>query len=184
MNLHPLTPTLWIGQSGFFHTNAGIFVSGDRACLVDPNMTPTELATIRAFLEEHNFTAELLVLTHYHWDHILGPEVFPEATVVAHRLLPEVLAGPEGHSTCAAITGWEAQNDIQRAQPFVLPTPHRLVDNGAILEIGDLRLEVIHTPGHCAGSDRALRGTECHAVGLGHSQQRGNSVYQPQLACV
>lgn len=148
MNLHPLTPSLWTGQSRFFYTNAGIFVSGSHTCLVDPNMTPAEMAALRTFLTEQHLFVDLLVLTHYHWDHILGPEVFPGVTVVAHRLLPEVLAGPEGKSTLAAIADWEAENGIERTQPFVLPTPDRLVADGSVLAVGDLQLEVIHTPGH------------------------------------
>lgn len=148
MKFEPLTPNLWVGQSRFFQTNAGVFVRDTHACLVDPNMTPAEMAAIQTFLGEHDLHAELLVLTHFHWDHILGPEIFPTAQVVAHHLLPEVLAGPDGVETRAVITRWEAENNFERSQPFVLPVPDQLVADGDRLHIGNLSLEVIHTPGH------------------------------------
>lgn len=143
-----LTDNLWIAQSRFFFTNAGIFVSGDRAGLVDPNMTPGEMRRIRNFLDAHQLRAEWIVLTHYHWDHILGPEHFPEARVIGHRLLPAQLTDKSGAETATAIARWEAENGIERSHPFVFPTLHRLVDPPEGLALGDLRLELIHTPGH------------------------------------
>lgn len=147
-DIRPLTPGLWIGQSQFFYTNAGIFASGDVACLVDPCMMPAEMGRIRAFLKEHNLAAQMLVLTHFHWDHILGPESFPEAQVIAHRQLPEVLAGTAGESTLAEIKRWEAHCQIERACPFEIPQVDRLVDPPEQLVLGDRVFDLIHTPGH------------------------------------
>jgi glyoxylase-like metal-dependent hydrolase (beta-lactamase superfamily II) len=146
--LQQLTDNLWIAQSRFFFTNAGIFVSGDRAGLVDPNMTPGEIRRIRGFLDEHRLRTEWIVLTHYHWDHILGPELFPEAQVIGHRLLPAQLTGKSGADTATAIERWEGENGIERAHPFAFPTLDRLVDPPEPLMLGDLRLDLIHTPGH------------------------------------
>lgn len=147
-SIRRLTDNLWVGQSRFFFTNAGIFVSGERAGLVDPNMTPGEMGRIRRFLDENGLSAEWIVLTHYHWDHILGPELFPEATVIGHRLLPAQLTGKSGGETATAIARWERENGIGRAHPFVFPALHRLVDPPQLLTLGDLRLDLIHTPGH------------------------------------
>ncbi|MBX3001988.1 MAG: MBL fold metallo-hydrolase [Caldilineaceae bacterium] len=143
-----LTDNLWIGQSRFFFTNAGIFVSGDQAGLVDPNMTPGEMRRIRRFLDEHQLRAEWIVLTHYHWDHILGPEAFPEATVIGHQLLPAQLTGKSGTQTATAIARWEGENGFERVRPFVFPPLDRLVDPPETLALGDLRFDLIHTPGH------------------------------------
>jgi len=146
--IQPLTPNLWLTQSRFFFTNAGIFVSGEQACLVDPNMTPDEMGRIRRFLDESGLVAESLVLTHYHWDHILGPEHFPEARVIGHRLLPDQLSGKSGADTLAAIAQWEAENGIERTVPFHFPVLHRPVDPPGRLVVGDLVLDLVHTPGH------------------------------------
>ncbi len=143
-----LAPTLWFRQSRFFYTNAGIFVAGKQACLVDPCMTPGEMGRIRAFLAERGLTAQVLVLTHFHWDHILGPAFFPEAEVVAQRELPQMLAGQRAETTLAEIARWEAHCGTKREEPFQIPAPDRLVDPPAQLVVGDLVLDLLATPGH------------------------------------
>ncbi|MEZ4636745.1 MAG: MBL fold metallo-hydrolase [Caldilineaceae bacterium] len=143
-----LTANLWIGQSRFFHTNTGIFAADGHACLVDPNMTPNELARIHRFLRGRGLHASWIVLTHYHWDHILGPEVFPEAQVIGHELLPQQLTGKSGADTLAAITRWEAENQIPRLHPFTIPQLDRFIDPPDSLAVGNLHLDLIATPGH------------------------------------
>ncbi len=146
--IRQLAPTLWVGQSRFFFTNAGIFVAGKQACLVDPCMTPEEMARIRAFLTERSLNAQVLVLTHFHWDHIPGPAFFPEAEVVAHRELPQMLAGRGAKATLAEIARWEAHCGFEREQPFQIPAPDRLVDPPAQVVMGNLVLDLLATPGH------------------------------------
>ncbi len=143
-----LTAHLWIGQSRFFYTNTGIFASDGHACLVDPNMAPEELARIRRFLRGRGLHASWIVLTHYHWDHILGPEAFPEARVIGHELLPQQLTGKSGADTLTAIAQWEAENQIPRLHPFSFPKLNRVVDPPDQLVVGTLRLDLIATPGH------------------------------------
>ena len=143
-----LTANLWIGQSRFFYTNTGIFAADGHACLVDPNMTPDELARIRRFLRGRGLHASWIVLTHYHWDHILGPEAFPEAQVIGHERLPQQLTGKSGADTLAAIARWEAENQIPRLQPFTVPVLNRVVDPPDQLVLGNLHLDLIATPGH------------------------------------
>jgi hydroxyacylglutathione hydrolase len=146
--VRPLTPNLWITQSRFFFTNTGIFVSGKQACLVDPCMTPDEMERIRRFIDDSGLVAESLVLTHYHWDHILGPEHFSGAQVIGHRLLPDQLSGKSGANTLAAIAQWETEHGIERTVPFQFPVLQRPVDPPERLVVGELVLDLIHTPGH------------------------------------
>jgi hydroxyacylglutathione hydrolase len=146
--IRSLTSNLWISQSRFFFTNAGIFISGKQACLIDPCMAPDEMAQIRRFLNEHDLSSEVIVLTHHHWDHILGPAFFPEAQVVAHTALPQQLTDKSGADTLAAIAQWEVENGFQGVTPFHVPKMDRLVNPPEPLVVGDLVLELIHTPGH------------------------------------
>src|SRR3970040_452634 len=80
-------------QSRFMHYTAGAFVSSGKACLVDPGIAPDEIAALVRELED----AELsyIVLTHADWDHVLGPEHLPRATIVAHSAYEHGLH-PEG----------------------------------------------------------------------------------------
>lgn len=148
VGIRQLTHNLWVGQSCYYFTNSGVFISGQQACLVDPNMTPAEIARIRHFLMAQGLDAGWLILTHYHWDHILGPEAFPEAQVIGHEALPRQLRGKSGADTMAAIDRWVRENGIVRREPFQFPQLDYEVHPPDRLAIGDLSLDLIHTPGH------------------------------------
>src|SRR5437016_1997351 len=77
-----LTPNLYIAQSRLFHTNHGIFISEGQACLIDPGIYPDELHALAHFISEQGATVQTIVLTHSHWDHILGPRHFPNVKII------------------------------------------------------------------------------------------------------
>ena len=89
-------PGLWLAQSRFEHTNAGAFVCQGEVCLIDPGVYPDEIAAWRRFARAPGMQAGALVLTHHHWDHILGPERFPGVHLIAHQAFAEAVWGPEG----------------------------------------------------------------------------------------
>lgn len=87
-----------------------------------------------------------LVVTHADADHVQGmaraKELLPEAKLVGHPVAAKLLAEGERVSTYAEITAQGISID--------LPKLHldQTVTEGDILPIGDLKLEVWHTPGH------------------------------------
>ena len=78
------TPYLWVAQSRLFVTNSGILVDGTEACLIDPGIYPDEIEAIAHFMTARGVAPRSIVLTHGHWDHILGPEHFPGVSVIVH----------------------------------------------------------------------------------------------------
>lgn len=142
-----LTPNLWVTQSALFATNSGIFVSGDRALLIDPGIPPQNVAAIARFVAERGATPQAIVITHGHWDHILGPEHFPGVPVVAQARYLDVLDA-HGSDLKRQVETWASQNWIRRAQPFVPPSPTYAFDTELTLAVNDLRLRLIHAPGH------------------------------------
>ncbi|MGI9020331.1 MAG: MBL fold metallo-hydrolase [Solirubrobacterales bacterium] len=66
-----------------------------------------------------------VLLTHHHWDHVL------DAGAIAERYGVPVL----GHPQCAELLDGTVTDTI---------------DDGDVVETGGLRIEAIHTPGHCA----------------------------------
>jgi glyoxylase-like metal-dependent hydrolase (beta-lactamase superfamily II) len=98
---------------------------------------------------------DLVVTTHQHWDH--------------HRALAEVL------------TATGAASAAGRADADALPVPPgRRLDHGDVVELGDLRLEVVqlrgHTPGSVAlvlrsadGSTHAFTGDSLFPGGVGNT---------------
>ena len=105
-------------------SNAYLLVDqiGGTGVLVDSNGVTDPLAE-RA--ERESTTITHLLLTHHHWDHVF------EAEKLAARFNVPVLA----HAKTAEVLG-------------------DLVDetfaDGDVIETGGLRIEVLHTPGHCA----------------------------------
>ncbi len=110
-----------------------------QAIVIDPG---DDADRILAAIEEHALTVSHLVLTHFHFDHILAAE--------------EVRQGTGAH---LAIHYLEA--DYLREPPplfrFYSPAvPHGLradvlLHDGDTLEIGTMQAHVLHTPGHSPG---------------------------------
>ncbi len=142
-----LTSRLWVTQSQLFATNSGVFLSGDEACLIDPGIAPETIEDIARFVAEQGATPRAIVLTHAHWDHVLGPEHFAGVPVITHADYLRVLR-EHGADLYRQIGVWEAQAHIRRPRPFLLPKPTYTFDTALTLTLGDIRLRVFHAPGH------------------------------------
>jgi glyoxylase-like metal-dependent hydrolase (beta-lactamase superfamily II) len=95
---------------------------GGHGVIVDSG-APTE--PLLAAVERLELTIPYLLLTHHHHDHVMENHVYKE------RLGVEILAHP-----------LEAEHltDVDRA-----------IEPGELLEVGGLRIDGLHTPGHTAG---------------------------------
>jgi hydroxyacylglutathione hydrolase len=95
---------------------------GGRAVVIDSGAPPEPLLEA---IERHGVTPEKLLLTHHHHDHVAENHVYKE------RFDVEILAHP-----------LEAERlmDVDRA-----------IEPGEVLEVGGLRIDGLHTPGHTAG---------------------------------
>ena len=107
----------------------------NKACLIDPAEYDSK---IEDALDRHELSLEYIILTHGHFDHLLGANRFKEKTgakIAAHELEAEYLENPE-----KSLTGSEIIHaDI-------------LLKDGDVLSIGDIAVKVMHTPGHTKGS--------------------------------
>src|ERR671925_1440437 len=117
-----LTPDLYVAQSDYFQTNSGVFLSRGEAVLIDPCMRPDEIDRIGRFVADQAASPHWLVLTHSHWDHILGPERFPGVPTVAQARYREV-AERDAEAIRQEIAKWEAKARPERPRtaPFVIP---------------------------------------------------------------
>jgi glyoxylase-like metal-dependent hydrolase (beta-lactamase superfamily II) len=136
-----------VAQSRFWQTNSGLWLNGGQACLIDPGVYPDEIAALARFLAGQGVMSRTIVLTHAHWDHILGPERTPGARVVAHAAFSTCVLGNEG---APWVERWEAQEEIARERPFAAPQPDVVFEDEMALDVGDLSLRLIHAPGHAA----------------------------------
>jgi glyoxylase-like metal-dependent hydrolase (beta-lactamase superfamily II) len=139
-----------VSQSRLYFTNSGLFLSGGEACLIDPGLFPEELEAIAHFLAEQGAKPRAIVLTHSHWDHLLGPERFPGVRVITQaNFLKETSAG-RAEDLLWQVGEWEEEYGLEREKPFVIPQPSRTFKRRLTLELGELRLQLVHAPGHAA----------------------------------
>ncbi len=149
MSFTQLTPHLWALQCRAMHYNTGVFISRGEAALIDPGLFPDEFDALRALLADHRAAPRWLILTHSHWDHVLGPERFPGVPVVAHQAYA-ALAAQDAGLVRWEIDRWEARHGLSRARPFEMPTAEVRMPAVGELPLGDLRLQLHHVPGHAA----------------------------------
>lgn len=129
-------------ELGPFATNSYLISSSEspECWIVDPSFEPEEL--IRA-VSERKLRPSLILLTHAHIDHIAGiPDVLR-----AFGPLPIALHPLEHHWLIDAQANLSAQYGV----PFVTVPASRELTDGLILELGQSRWQVLHTPGHSPG---------------------------------
>lgn len=123
---------------------ASCFVIGDEktghGLVIDPG---DELNTITTTLTKHNLTLKYILITHGHVDHITQVSPLKDATgatTIMHKADHFLLS----HASVQAMM-------------FGLPDPgkpvvDKFVDEGDVIEMDGVRLDVLHTPGHSPGS--------------------------------
>jgi hydroxyacylglutathione hydrolase len=121
-----------------------------KAICIDPGEPSQQLVD---YIRRDELELQAIILTHGHLDHIGGTSAlakeFPDAQVLLHEdemylydLLPQqpLLMGIQQHEMRAM--------GMEYAPP---PKPSRFLEHGETLEIGELRFEVRHCPGHTRG---------------------------------
>ncbi len=113
--------------------------STSRAWVVDPAWEPIRVVEIA---QEQGYDVVGVLATHFHQDHI-GGDIFGQHVPGVRELRAEfdvpMLIHEAEAERGAEMTGCPPQ----RVESF---------RDGDVLELGDLRVEVLHTPGHSPGS--------------------------------
>lgn len=107
--------------------------------IIDPGDEPD---LIIGLIKDKALKVKFIVCTHAHFDHVGAiPEVKAAtgAPVAVHEAEIEIYHGVRDQ---AALWGYSVDP---------LPPPDLLLKNADVINLGDLRLEVIHTPGHSPG---------------------------------
>ncbi|MFN8474982.1 MAG: MBL fold metallo-hydrolase [Anaerolineae bacterium] len=143
----PIAADLWVAQSPLFATNSGVWMNGFQAILIDPAIYPAEIEAMRDFLAAREIEAAYLILTHSHWDHVFGPEHFPDVPIVTQAGFSRWANEPGAHLV-EKIARFEEEADIHREAPFAIPMPSHTVDGAGELRLGDMLVRLTHAPGH------------------------------------
>jgi len=149
MSLHfeALTPHLWTAKCRGYAMNTGILHDTGHAALIDPALLPDEVEDIATFCERQQLKVETVVITHHHWDHLLGAARFAGAQVIAHQAYIAQTA-LDLERTRRSIRRYEDAEGVARAVPFDPPMPDQTVDHIIGLTVGGIRVQLFHTPGH------------------------------------
>ena len=119
------------------------YIIGDektkKCAIIDPGGSTIDIFNK---IKQHGLTVEYIILTHGHGDHICRvPEIKSKtnAKVIAHVNEEEVLID-RNKNLSAQLPG-----------PLVEFEADKYVQEGDIIELGSLKLKIIHTPGHTKG---------------------------------
>jgi cyclase len=142
--------------------NAGLIRTADGAVIVD---TTSCAADMKALLEAARISAadvRLVINTHQHSDHTWGNQVY-DCRILAHRLCRKAMeANLDGAWKIASIEasiaergesdpGWAAEMR-KKIDGLCITLPNECFDDRRDLEIGGVRIAVIHYGGHTPGS--------------------------------
>ena len=138
---------------GVFESNCYLLIEGGEMIVVDPGGDPE---VILDAIKKIGARAEYIINTHYHPDHTGANEIIK-------------------NETGAKILIHEAE------KTFISFKPDGFLRGGDKIEIGDMVLEIIHTPGHSLGSicilgkGFILTGDTIFRHGYGRTDLKGGS---------
>jgi len=133
----------------FPHCNS-LFIADGGGAIVDPASDAKELQTLAAE------GVGVVILSHYHTDHVRDLKLFPGAAIYAHRADAPALRDLDEMIRCvwgdqAENSGnWRGRKLREVGGEWGWPVARELTD-GEELTFGSVRCQVVHTPGHTPG---------------------------------
>lgn len=150
MVLTEVAAGVWVARSAVYATTSTIVVDDDGAALVvDPGVTPVELAALAAEVRERGWRVEAGWATHAHWDHLLW---HPDLGNGPRWARPGTVVVTNGHRDDLT-TAWAAEvgepgADLRERFARLTPLPAGCTDvPGSPVRAGVLGHEA-HSPGH------------------------------------
>ena len=139
-----------VRRSRAYEMNSVVLVRDAHAVVIDPGVLPSEMADLASFVAARapRFEQVALVLTHPHWDHVLGRPYFPAATTVAHMGFADEAAGDAADIERSAKAWIEGAGEAW-PRPFAPFEPDITVRGAVPLRLGPFDAVVYDVPGHC-----------------------------------
>jgi hydroxyacylglutathione hydrolase len=141
----PIEDNVWQLRSRSRSCNSYLFKGRHRTILVDAGLNSSFDALMACLnaVGPSPITIDTIILTHEHFDHIAAvPRFTGRPVVAAHRLTAHKIANQDDF---ALLRGSFGEDAVDFGIEMIL-------DEGAVIDTGDHRLRVFHTPGHTSGS--------------------------------
>ena len=126
---------------GTLQTNCYILQSDATAIIIDPGDEPERIVR---FLNDIKVKPSKIVVTHTHFDHVLGVDSIRTELNIPFLIHRDDLSMLES-----------MQNRVRQFMGFEVPPPPKVdgyLKDGELLKLGDETIRVLHTPGHSPGS--------------------------------
>lgn len=140
-------------RGGKYPQSNSLLIDDDIRAIIDPACDEEKLLKIH---EERPI--EVVINSHGHEDHFLYNSRFPDAKLWVHALeakayksiedFVDLLIGLDGVDEKAQAAWSQFFTDVVQYQP---KDPDRLLEDEEILQFGQTRVQVLHTPGHSPG---------------------------------
>jgi glyoxylase-like metal-dependent hydrolase (beta-lactamase superfamily II) len=149
MDLIQVSTHSWYAHSRIYEYNSGLIESDGLVWLIDPGMAPDEVLSIKDFCLSRNWQIQAVLITHFHFDHVLGVNAFDDAIRVAHnKFMPEYSRMKE--SSRKAIAGLISEGEMEMPAWGWEVSPDWEVNRTQSFLINDLEILVLPLPGHTA----------------------------------
>jgi cyclase len=170
-----LLPGIFTADHRVAEGKNGIIIGRRQAVAIDTGNDHAEGQALAGFIRSRGHTADWLILTHGHGDHILGGSAFAQAEVFSHVRTPAVIT--EEVARLAARSG-EPANVVAAG----VARPTITFDGELHLDLGDRHLLLFPTPGHSPDgisiylpAERLLFAGDTVATGIAPALSAGDS---------
>ena len=127
-----------------FQENTFVVHDGKNCVIIDPGCYEKhEQDALVSFIEENNLTPVALLLTHAHIDHVLGCNFVLKTYDIDFYIHEKDVATLDSVSDYSHVYGFKG---------YIPPrAPNKLLQGGEELTFGEMKFDVLFTPGHCVG---------------------------------
>ncbi|QEK12074.1 MBL fold metallo-hydrolase [Crassaminicella thermophila] len=128
--------------AGIYAVNCFVLACKDtkKACVIDPGGDAEEILN---YIKKNDLDLAFILLTHAHGDHIGGIPKIKEKIDI-----PVLVHEDDGYM----LSDGNKNLSNLMSGPNVEIVADRLLKDGESIELGNLKLQIIHTPGHTRGS--------------------------------
>ncbi|MCA1961280.1 MAG: MBL fold metallo-hydrolase [Desulfomonile sp.] len=136
-------------NSGNYPNCNSLYVEAGTKLLIDPASNRDRLRQIRDSLG-----VDVVLLSHWHEDHLMHLDLFDDKPLWMSAADAEPLRGLEAFFDAYNMTEEERvpwRITMSETFHFKPRVPHLLIENGKVVDLGGVTVEVVHTPGHTPG---------------------------------